>query len=98
MTNASAAPTARPRTFLPQDFTVTTWEALQPYFEDLKSRTLDSKTALREWLDDLSELEAVVSEDASWRQIRMTLDTANEDYEKAFTYFVSEKEPKMKPY
>jgi oligoendopeptidase F len=28
----------------------------------------------------------------------MTLDTTNEEYEKAFTYFVTEIEPKMKPY
>lgn len=86
------------RKFLPKDFEVTTWEALQPYFEELKNRTLDSKAALDQWLADVSELEAVISEDASWRQIRMTCDTTNEAYEQAFTYFCLEIEPKMKPY
>ena len=35
----------------------------------------------------MSELEAVVSEDACWRQIRMTCDTENKKLEEAFTYF-----------
>ena len=98
MTNTLATPVAKARKFLPADFTITTWDALQPFFEALRSRELNSAEALHQWLDDSSELEAVISEDASWRQIRMTLDTTNEDYEQAFTYFVTEIEPKMKPY
>ena len=86
------------RNFLPEDFTVTTWETLQPYFEDLKNRELNSPEALQQWLKDVSELEAVVSEDASWRQIKMTCDTTNPKLEEAFTYFCLEIEPKMKPY
>ncbi|HRO43367.1 MAG TPA: M3 family oligoendopeptidase [Flavipsychrobacter sp.] len=86
------------RTFLPEDFTVTTWNALQPYFEDLKTRNLDSREALEQWLKDMSELEAVISEDASWRQIKMTCDTTDKTLEEAFTYFCLEIEPNMKPY
>ncbi len=97
--NASlAAPAPKPRTFLPLDFKLTDWQSLQPFFEQLQSRDINSKEDLQEWLDDVSELEAVVSEDACWRQIRMTLDTTNKEYEEAFTYFVTEIEPKMKPY
>ncbi|MBS1689194.1 MAG: M3 family oligoendopeptidase [Bacteroidetes bacterium] len=86
------------RTFLPEDFKVSTWEILEPYFEDLKNRKLDSKENLMKWLSDVSELEAVISEDASWRQINMTCDTENKSYEDAFTYFCLDIEPKMKPY
>ncbi len=86
------------RNFLPEDFTVTTWETLQPYFEDLKNRELNSPEALQQWLKDVSELEAVISEDASWRQIKMTCDTTDPRLEEAFTYFCLEIEPKMKPY
>jgi len=86
------------RTFLPEGFKVTTWEILEPYFEDLKNRKLDSKENLMKWLSDVSELEAVISEDASWRQINMTCDTENKSYEDAFTYFCLDIEPKMKPY
>jgi oligoendopeptidase F len=86
------------RTFLPESFKVTSWEELEPYFEDLKNRELNSKEELMKWLSDVSELEAVISEDASWRQINMTCDTENKSYEDAFTYFCLDIEPKMKPY
>jgi len=86
------------RHFLPQDFKITTWETLHPYFEELKNRQLNNKQELEAWLRDISELEAVVSEDAAWRQIKMTCDTTNKEYEDAFTYFCMEIEPKMKPY
>ena len=86
------------RKFLPADFKVTDWEALLPYFEELKTRALDNKSELEKWLQDVSELEAVISEDACWRQINMTCDTTNKEYEAAFTYFCMEIEPKMKPY
>lgn len=86
------------RKLLPQDFKVNNWEQLQPYFEALKSRDIQSKEELEAFLHDVSELEAVISEDAAWRQINMTRDTENKDYENAFTYFVTEIEPRMKPY
>jgi oligoendopeptidase F len=98
MTQSLAAPVAKQRQFLPADFKITDWESLQPYFEKLQSRTISNADDLHQWLADTSELEAVISEDASWRQIHMTLDTTNPEYEQAFTYFVTEIEPKMKPY
>ncbi len=86
------------RNFLPENYKVTDWESLQPYLDDLKARELNSKDALHQWMKDVSEVEAVIGEDAAWRQIKMTLDTTNKDYEEAFTYFVMEIEPKLKPY
>src|SRR5690606_24477078 len=50
------------------------------------------------WLSDSSELEAAISEDACWRQIRMTCDTENKALEEAFTFFVMEIQPKIQPY
>ena len=87
-----------PRSYLPKDFKVTDWNALEPYFKELLERPLDSKQALEQWLKDMSELEAVVGEDAAWRQIRMTCDTENKELEDAFTFFVTEIQPKMQPY
>ena len=46
----------------------------------------------------MSELESVVSEDACWRQIRMTCDTENKQLEEAFTYFCMEIQPRIQPY
>ena len=76
-----------PRSFLPEDFRVTSWDKLEPLFKELLERPVDSKPALDKWLKDVSELEAVVSEDACWRQIRMTCDTTEKAFEEAFNYF-----------
>ena len=46
----------------------------------------------------MSEVEAAVSEDACWRQIRMTCDTTDKALEEAFTYFCMEIQPKLQPY
>ncbi len=87
-----------PRHFLPEDFTVTTWDNLEPYFKNLLERPVNSKADLEKWLHDMSELEAVVSEDACWRQIKMTCDTENKSLEEAFVFFVTEIQPKIQPY
>lgn len=87
-----------PRSFLPADFIVTDWISLEPYFKELTERPLKSKADLSQWLQDLSELEAVVSEDACWRQIKMTCDTTDKSLEDAFTYFCMEIQPKLQAY
>jgi oligoendopeptidase F len=86
------------RKFLPEEFKVTDWQNLEPYFKELLDRPINSKQDLEKWLEDISELEAVVGEDAAWRQIRMTCDTENKELEKAFEFFVLEIQPKMQPY
>jgi oligoendopeptidase F len=87
-----------PRQFLPENFALTDWESLEPWFQDLENRKLDSREALEKWLRDMSELEAVVSEDACWRQIRMTCDTENKELESAFNFFYTEIQPRFLPY
>src|SRR6185503_14106742 len=87
-----------PRHFLPIDFTVTTWDKLEPFFIDLVERKIDSKKDLEKWLKDISELEAALSEDGCWRQIRMTCDTESKELENAFTFFVMEIQPKVQSY
>src|SRR5678809_331708 len=86
------------RYFVPSAFKVTTWETLEPYFKDLLDRNIESKKNLEQWMRDMSELEAVVSEDACWRQIKMTCDTTDKSLEEAFTYFCMEIQPKLQPY
>jgi oligoendopeptidase F len=93
----SAAIQPVPRRFLPAGFTITTWDTLEPYFRQLLERPLTSKADLEQWLKDSSELEAVISEDACWRQVRMTCDTENKQLEEAFNYFYLEIAPKMQP-
>ena len=86
------------RQFLPADFRITDWASLEPWFVDLEQRTLSTTSELEKWLADMSELEAIVSEDACWRQVRMTCDTENKELEEAFNYFYLEIQPKIQPY
>jgi oligoendopeptidase F len=95
--NYSADIQKLPRKFLPQDFMVTDWEGLEPFFKNLDERNITSKPELEQWLKDASELEAAVSEDACWRQIKMTCDTENKELEQAFTFFMMEIQPKIQP-
>ena len=87
-----------PRHFLPADFSITTWESLEPFLIDLEERKLASLPDLEQWLKDASELEAVISEDACWRQIRMTCDTESKELEASFNSFMMEIQPKIQPY
>ena len=87
-----------PRQFLREDFAVSTWENLEPWFRELEDRPLKSKADLEKWLKNMSELESVVSEDACWRQIRMTCDTENKALEEAFTFFCMQIQPNIQPY
>ena len=98
MTEATADIKKAERKFIPKDLTVTGWEFIEPYFEQLLAREISSKEELEKWLVDMSELEAAVTEDACWRQIKMTCDTTNKELEEAFNYFCLHIQPKIQPY
>ena len=84
--------------FLPEHFSLTNWAALEPYFIQLQNREINSSEDLEQWLKDMSEMEAFISEDACWRQVRMTCDTENKTLEEAFNFFFMEIQPKIQPY
>ncbi|MBS1490524.1 MAG: M3 family oligoendopeptidase [Bacteroidetes bacterium] len=86
------------RKFLPVNFKISNWSSLQPFFDSLENRKILSVEELKHWLRDRSELESVVSEDMGWRYIRMTCYTDNEEYSKAYQYFVQEIQPPLAPY
>jgi oligoendopeptidase F len=96
--NYTANITTPERHFLPALLTISDWKSLEPYFKDLLVREINSQQDLEGWLKDASELEAVVGEEANWRQIRMTCDTENKELEKAFTFFVMEIQPHIQSY
>ncbi len=85
------------RNYIPHDFKVSTWNLLQPYYNELLQRNLNSESDLQKWLLDVSELSSVVSEDMAWRYIKMTCDTANEELRNSFNDFVTNIEPHISP-
>ena len=84
--------------FLPEHFSLTDWATLEPYFIQLQNKEINSSEDLEQWLKDMSEMEAFISEDACWRQVRMTCDTENKTLEEAFNFFFMEIQPKIQPY
>lgn len=91
-------PLKRPlRRFLPEDFVLTSWDKLKPYFDELLNRPLTSMSDLRRWFVDRSELESIISEDLAWRYIRMTCYTENQDYLKSYQDFIQNIQPEIAP-
>lgn len=86
------------RHFLPEEFAITTWESLEPFLKNLVDRGINNLQELEQWLHDASELEAVISEEASWRQIRVTCDTENKSLEESFVFFMMEIQPRIQTY
>ena len=86
------------RNFLPEDLTITSWAQIQTYFEDLKLRTLNSAVDLKKWMQDRSELEAVLEENMAWRYIKMNIDTRDTALQSSFQFFVEKISPNIAPY
>ena len=84
--------------FLPENFQLKDWETIEPYVIQLRDRNISNVADLEQWLKDMSEMEAFISEDACWRQVRMTCDTENKELEEAFNFFFMEIQPKLQPY
>ena len=97
MTSQLEIPQRPTRKFIKEDFKVTSWEELKPFFDNLLERKLDSVADLKRWFRDRSELESVISEDLAWRYIKMTCYTENESYRKNYQDFVENIQPQIAP-
>jgi oligoendopeptidase F len=86
----------KPRTYVPAQFEMN-WESLEPLFNELIARPINSVEELEQWMRDRSEVEAAIEEDFAWRYIRMTCDTNSEELLAKFQYFATEVEPKIAP-
>jgi oligoendopeptidase F len=84
--------------YLPMDLIINSWSDLHAFFEELSNRELNDVRELRKWLNDRSELEAVVQEDLGWRYIRQTCDTVSEEKRAALNFFIQEIEPHLAEY
>jgi oligoendopeptidase F len=85
------------RQFLNEDLNIQSWEDLKSYFDDLLAREIDSKEKFERWLNDRSELDAVLEEDLAWRYIRMSIETNNDELASAYTFFVTKIQPELAP-
>ena len=86
------------RHFLPENISISSFEDIKPYYEDLNTRTIDTKEALEKWLLDRSELDAVLEEDMAWRYIKLSIDNTNEALTQSYQTFVGQIQPHISPY
>jgi oligoendopeptidase F len=93
----SPVPQRKQRTFLPENFQLTTWESIQPFVENLKNREIHSSQDLQRWFEDRSELDACLAENFAWRYIRMTCDTGNEQLTDHLQDFITNIQPRIAP-
>lgn len=91
-------PQRKRRHFLPDNFSFEGWEAVSPFYENLKNRLVNSARELRNWFLYRSELEAFLSENLAWRYIRMTCDTTHAALTEQMNFFIAEVQPQMSAY
>jgi oligoendopeptidase F len=85
------------RTFVPDDLDPSDWGRLEPLYRALLDRPIDSIDGLHRWLDDFSELSAVVSEYGARKNIDSACHTDDAEIEKAYLHYVEKIAPKIKP-
>jgi oligoendopeptidase F len=78
------------RAFIPTEFSISDWGSVAPFFKQLQDAPINDVAQLQQWLVQVSELSAVISEEYCWRQINMTRDTTNKTYDEAFNYWCNE--------
>ena len=83
--------------FVPQVLDGTKWENIEPLMNALLSRDVSSKGELEQWLNDRSELEAAIGESGANTYIDMTCDTESDEKQAAYTSFITNVVPKVKP-
>ncbi len=85
------------RQFIPSDFTITTWDALKPYFDEILAISPANGVEMEEFLLRRNELESVLDEEFAWRYIRMTCDTASEEKQERYQDMVANILPHLAP-
>jgi len=96
--SAVSIPVPKKRQFLPEEFKITVWSKLKPYYDNLLKRPIDSAGDLETWIRDRCELEAVITEAFSWRYIRITRDSSDESAADLYQYAVQKLNPKISSY
>src|SRR5215204_3538781 len=97
-TTSAAVPVKSSRHFLAEGTDFNSWDSLKPFYDNLSARSFANLTDLQQWLQDLSELDAAISEHLGWLYIRMTCNTQDKNASDAYTHFVSEIQPTVAEY
>jgi len=88
--------TRYPRQFVPVNADMGDWSQIEPLFDQLDARPIDTTDQLERWLLDSSELGACISEESSKRYVAMTCQTDDPQREQAYLEFIENIIPKCK--
>ncbi len=83
--------------FVPAEIDGTSWSALEPLYRDLLERPVTSAHEFERWLLDRSELDSAASESRANLYIRMTCHTDDKQAADAWSAYLDEVPPKLKP-
>ncbi len=86
-----------PRRFVPAGADMGDWSQIEPLFDALDGRDVDTLERLEAWLLDMSELSACISEESTRRNVDMTRQTDDPAREKAYLFYIEEISPRCKP-
>ncbi|QDU35133.1 Peptidase family M3 [Poriferisphaera corsica] len=85
------------RKYVPKGLDCADWQQIEPVVVKLLDRELNSLTDFEQWLADNSELQAVLSEYASRRNIDFACHTDDKEIESAYMHYVEKIAPKLQP-
>jgi oligoendopeptidase F len=86
-----------PRRFVPAAADMGQWAQIEPLFDLLEARPIETREQTEQWLLDTSELGACLSEEYNKRYVAMTCQTDDSAREQAYLHFVEEIQPRCKP-
>ncbi len=84
--------------FIPPKLDCSDFAQLEPIYQALLDRPIDSLDDMHQWLADVSELQAAVSEYGSRCSIDHSCHTDDPEVEKRYMHFVENVQPKIKPF
>lgn len=83
------------RTFLGEKFQLTDLNSINPFYENLENREINTTDDMHNFFVNRSELESYLSENFAWRYIKMTCDTGDKAVKANYDHFVTEIQPKL---
>lgn len=83
---------------VPAQFDGTKFAHIEPLMKELLARPVRSREELERWLTDRSDISAACSEARANLYITMTCDTDDKNAARAYEVYITEVDPKLKPY
>lgn len=83
---ATDAPIYSNKGFLPSNFSISDWNSLAYFYNDLVEREITTRKELEQWIFDRNELEASIGEDFSWKYIKITSDSSDQESLESYQY------------